>query len=59
MPIGTFQSLFQHVMYVTTHNYFIFEAYSFTVPKRQLMCEINAKGIYFYDLLMHRYEHFV
>ena len=61
MPIGTFQSIFQNVTYVTTHNYFIIETDSFTVPKRQLICEINAKGIYFYDydLHMHRFEHFV
>ena len=58
---GTFQSIFQHVTYVTTHTYFIIEAYSFTVPKRQLMWEVFAKGIYFYDydLHMHRSEHFV
>ena len=61
MLIDTFQRIFQHVTYVTTHNYFIIETYSFTVPERQLMCEINAKGIYFYDddLHMHRFEHFV
>ena len=61
MPIGTFQSIFQHVTYVTPHNYFIIETYSFTVLKRQLMWEISAKGIYFYDydLNMHRFEHCV
>ena len=31
---GTFQSIFYHVTYVTTCNYFIIETYSFTVPKR-------------------------
>ena len=36
-------------MYVTRHNYFIIETYSFTVPKRQLMWLIFAKDIYFYD----------
>ena len=30
----TFQSTFQHVTYVTTHNYFIIETYSFTVPEK-------------------------
>ena len=46
-----FQSIlnFQHVMYVTRHNYFVIETYSFTVPKRQLMWLIFAKDIYFYD----------
>ena len=58
---GTFQSIFQNVTYVTTHNYFIIEMYSFTVPKRQLMREIFAKDIYFYDYDLHMYrsEHFV
>ena len=27
---GTFQSIFQHVTYVTTHTYLIIETYSFT-----------------------------
>ena len=56
---GTFQSIFQHI-FLSTHTYFIIETYSFTVPKkRQLISEIFAKGIYFYDLHMHRFEHFV
>ena len=58
---GTFQSTFKHVTDVTTHNYFIIETYSFTVPKRQLKWEIFAKDIYSYDydLHIHRFEHFV
>ena len=58
---GTFQSIFQHVTYVTTHTYLIIITYSFTVPKWQLMWEIFAKGIYFsdYDLHMQQFEHFV
>ena len=31
---GTFQTIFQHVTHITTHNYFIIERYSFAVQKQ-------------------------
>ena len=50
---GIFQSILLHVTHVTTHNYFIIETYSFTVQNRQLMWQIFAKSIYFYDYDLH------
>ena len=52
----TFQSIFQHVTYVTTQNYFIIETYSFTVPKKTVdvrnLCFFFSYFFFIYFMIM-------